>query len=84
MTIVYVEDAYELSEIIRKYLEREGYQVRVFDNGEDALSMIEENVDLWILDIMLKGEITGYDLIKKIKEKNPKQAIGFKFKTSIN
>ena len=77
MTIVYVEDAYELSEIIRKYLEREGYQVRVFDNGEDALSMIEENVDLWILDIMLKGEITGYDLIKKIKEKNPKQAIMF-------
>ncbi len=42
MTIVYVEDAYELSEIIRKYLEREGYLVRVFDNGEDALSMIEE------------------------------------------
>jgi two-component system response regulator CssR len=77
MTIVYVEDAYELSEIIRKYLEREGYQVRVFDNGEDALSMTEENVDLWILDIMLKGEITGYDLIKKIKEKNPKQAIMF-------
>ncbi len=26
---------------------------------------------------MLKGEITGYDLIKKIKEKNPKQAIMF-------
>jgi two-component system response regulator CssR len=77
MTIVYVEDAYELSEIIRKYLEREGYQVRVFDNGEEALSMIEEIVDLWILDIMLKGEITGYDLIKKIKEKNPKQAIMF-------
>lgn len=77
MTIVYVEDAYELSEIIRKYLQREGYLVNVYDNGEDALEMLEEPVDLWILDIMLKGEITGYDLIKKIKEKNPKQAIMF-------
>ena len=77
MTIAYVEDAYELSEIIRKYLQREGYLVNVYDNGEDALEMIEEPVDLWILDIMLKGEITGYDLIKKIKEKNPKQAIMF-------
>lgn len=77
MTIVYVEDAYELSEIIRKYLQREGYLVKVYDNGEDALEMLEDPVDLWILDIMLKGEITGYDLIKKIKEKNPKQAIMF-------
>jgi len=77
MTIVYVEDAYELSEIIRKYLQREGYEVKVYDNGEDALEMLEESVDLWILDIMLKGEITGYDLIKKIKENNPKQAIMF-------
>ncbi len=77
MTIVYVEDAYELSEIIRKYLQREGYEVKVYDNGEDALEMLEESVDLWILDIMLKGEITGYDLIKKIKEHNPKQAIMF-------
>lgn len=77
MKIVYVEDAFDLSEIIRKYLLREGYQVTVFDNGEEALSMIDQEVDLWILDIMLKGEITGYDLIKKIKEKNPKQAIMF-------
>lgn len=77
MTIVYVEDAFDLSEIIRKYLTREGYQVHVFDNGEEALSMLDKTVDLWILDIMLKGEITGYDLIKKIKEKNPKQAIMF-------
>jgi two-component system response regulator CssR len=77
MTIVYVEDAFDLSEIIRKYLTREGYQVYVFDTGEEALSMLDKAVDLWILDIMLKGEITGYDLIKKIKEKNPKQAIMF-------
>jgi two-component system response regulator CssR len=77
MTIVYVEDAFDLSEIIRKYLSREGYTVHVFDSGEEAQKMIGEPVDLWILDIMLKGEITGYDLIKKIKEENPKQAIMF-------
>ncbi|MGB0174882.1 MAG: response regulator transcription factor, partial [Acholeplasmataceae bacterium] len=77
MTIVYVEDAFDLSEIIRKYLTREGYQVHVFDSGEEAATMIGQPVDLWILDIMLKGEITGYDLIKQIKDHDPKQAIMF-------
>jgi two-component system, OmpR family, response regulator CssR len=77
MKIVYVEDAFDLSEIIRKYLTREGYDVIVFDNGEAALSMIDEKVDLWILDIMLKGQITGHDLIKTIKEKHPKQPVIF-------
>jgi two-component system, OmpR family, response regulator CssR len=77
MNIVYVEDAFDLAEIIRKYLNREGYNVTVFDSGEEALSMLHEKVDLWILDIMLKGDITGYDLIKRIKEVNPKQAIMF-------
>jgi len=32
---------------------------------------VGDNVDLWILDIMLPGEYSGYDLIKEIKEKNP-------------
>ncbi|HHV33839.1 MAG TPA: response regulator transcription factor [Acholeplasma sp.] len=75
--IYFVEDEQDLSEIIRKYLEKEGFSVRVFLNGEDAMKHVGDNVDLWILDIMLPGEYSGYDLIKEIKEKNPNAAVIF-------
>ena len=77
MKIYYVEDEKDLSEIIRKYLIREGYETTVFYDGESAMEHIDDQVDMWILDIMLTGEINGYDLIKAIKEKNSQAAIIF-------
>ena len=65
-----VEDEFDLSNLIIKYLLKEGYDVRNFSTGEDAMHCIADNVDLWILDIMLPGNISGYDLIKEIKNHN--------------
>ncbi|MBN3491059.1 response regulator transcription factor [Acholeplasma equirhinis] len=77
MKIYYVEDEKDLSEIIRKYLARENYDVTVFYDGESAMPHIADQVDLWILDIMLTGEIDGFDLIQSIKKVNPEAAIIF-------
>ncbi|MBU1092888.1 MAG: response regulator transcription factor [Firmicutes bacterium] len=77
MKIYYVEDERDLSEIIRKYLAREGYETTVFYDGETAMEHIEDPVDLWILDIMLTGEVSGYDLIKAIKESHSSAAVIF-------
>lgn len=77
MKIYYVEDEKDLAEIIRKYLVREGYETTVFHDGETAMSHIDDEVDLWILDIMLTGEISGYDLIKTIKAKQNTPAVIF-------
>lgn len=77
MKIYYVEDEKDLSEIIRKYLAREGYEVTVFYDGETAMRHIKDDVDLWILDIMLSGEINGYDLIKALKDSKSKSAVIF-------
>jgi len=38
---------------------------------------IDDQVDLWILDIMLTGEISGYDLIKALKERQSTAAVIF-------
>ena len=38
---------------------------------------VADDIDLWILDIMLTGDINGYDLIEAIKKKNPKVAVIF-------
>ena len=65
-----VEDEESLNKLIKNYLEKEDFEVVSFTKGEDALTFIdskENNVQLWILDIMLSDDITGYDIIKKIK-----------------
>lgn len=67
-TICLVEDEMYLSKLIKTYLEKEGYNVITFSKGEDALNYIGNKVDLWILDIMLQDDITGYDIIKKLRE----------------
>lgn len=77
MKIYYVEDEKDLAEIIRKYLVREGYETTVFHDGEHALEHINDPVDLWILDIMLTGEVSGYDLIKALKQNNSPSAVIF-------
>jgi len=69
--ICLVEDEVNLNNLIKSYLERESYEVVNFYNGEDASQYIgKEIVHLWILDIMLGDNISGYDLIKKIRENN--------------
>ena len=76
MKIYYVEDEKDLSEIIKKYLQREGFEVSVFYDGESAMAHINDHVDLWILDIMLTGDVSGYDLIKALKANhNPASVI---------
>lgn len=74
-----VEDEKDLNKLLTNYLEKEDYEVKSFTKGEDALSFIENNEDiqLWILDIMLEDDVTGYDIIKKIKEKNEETPVIF-------
>lgn len=67
-TICLVEDEMDLASLIQTYLEKAGYKVVQFKEGKDALSYIGSPVDLWILDIMLSDDVTGYDIIKKIRE----------------
>lgn len=75
--LAYVEDEKNLAALVIKYLNAEGYDVVWYKTGEDAMKAIEDSVDLWILDIMLPGMISGYDLIKLIREKFPKMPIVF-------
>ncbi|MEB1807979.1 MAG: response regulator transcription factor [Bacillaceae bacterium] len=62
-----VEDEENLSQVLKAYLEKEGWFVKTFDNGDAAVQAIEEKPHLWILDIMLPGT-DGYQVLKAIKE----------------
>lgn len=65
-----VEDEEALSNVVKLYLERAGYETVCFNKGSDAISYIGNKVDLWILDIMLGDDVNGYDVIKAIREKD--------------
>ena len=74
--IYIVEDQVELNELVRSYLEKEGYDVKGFFDYGDAINHINDDVHLWLLDIML-GEKNGYDLIEKIRDIDPKKPVIF-------
>lgn len=69
-TICFVEDEKDLSNLIKVYLEKAGYKVVTFNKGTDAIDYIGQPVDVWILDIMLEDDISGYDIIKEIRKNN--------------
>lgn len=69
-TVCLVEDEIALSNIVKVYLERAGYEVICFSKGSEAINYIGNKVDIWILDIMLGDDISGYNVIKAIREKD--------------
>ena len=68
--IALVEDEKDLNDLIKTYLEKEGYNVTSYYNGDTAIKNSNKDYHLWILDIMLGDDISGYDIIKKIREDN--------------
>lgn len=67
ISILIIEDEVGISNIERKYLEKEGYLVDQSFNGEDALIKIKENrYDLILLDLMLPG-VSGEEIMEYIR-----------------
>ena len=72
-----VEDEKDLNELVRRYLEKEGYETRSYLTYEQAAIAVEDDdVSLWILDIMLDDK-SGFDLIESIKNQNPNVPVIF-------
>lgn len=66
---IYVaDDEKNICFLIRNFLEREGYEVRCFYDGESVLKACEEEMpDLLVLDIMMPG-IDGLSVCTKIRK----------------
>ena len=67
-TVLVADDEAEIRELLRLYLEKDGYQVLEAKDGAMALSLLDkEEIDLALLDIMMP-ELDGYHVLKKLRE----------------
>jgi len=69
MNIIWVlDDEENIRNLIRRYLEKEGYRVRTFATAEELNNaLVSSKPDMFILDIMLPGE-DGLSLCRSIRE----------------
>jgi DNA-binding response OmpR family regulator len=68
--ILVVEDEDNIREVVRRYLEREGFEVREAADGYGALDAIAEQApDLVVLDLMLPG-IDGLSLTRQLRQRS--------------
>ena len=66
--ILIAEDDDDIVEILRLYLENEGFELIICRDGEEAFHEFEKkNVDVALFDIMMP-KMNGYELIKKVRD----------------
>ncbi|NOT08914.1 MAG: response regulator [Gemmatimonadales bacterium] len=71
-TVLVVEDAEGLRDLVRRLLERQGYTVLVASNADDAIQMFEatETIDVLLTDVVMPGA-SGPELTRRLIEKRP-------------
>jgi len=68
--ILVVDDEKKIVEILKGYLEREGYQIITAYDGRSALELARrDSPDLIILDLMLP-EVSGWDVCRELRRKS--------------
>jgi two-component system, OmpR family, alkaline phosphatase synthesis response regulator PhoP len=69
-TILVADDKANIRNLVREYLEAEGFRVVIASNGREALYAARaEKPDLILLDIMMP-EMSGYDFIKAYRKES--------------
>src|SRR4030043_2125999 len=68
--VLVVDDDVKTVELVKLYLNRDGYRVLTANNGNDALRLARENhPDLIVLDLMLPG-MNGLDVCRILRQES--------------
>ncbi len=72
-SILLVEDEALVREGLARLLKRLGHEVEVADDGASALPNIgvSANLSLLVTDVVLPGDLNGYDLAQRARETDP-------------
>ena len=67
--LLIIEDEEAIAELEKDYLELSGFDVEIENDGRQGLARaLDENFDLFILDLMLPG-VDGFEICKQIRRK---------------
>ena len=67
--ILVVDDDNNICELLRLYLEKEGYEVTIAHNGADAVKLFQEiSPNLMLLDIMLPVQPKSRETIASLRD----------------
>jgi PAS domain S-box-containing protein len=73
--ILVVDDSATNRELVSRQLQRQGYEVLVATNGQEALQCLEDPpVDLILLDILMP-EMNGYQVLMHLRQRHARQRI---------
>ena len=72
MKILVVDDEQDICEILQYNLETEGFEIMTANSAEEALELPLQEYALILLDVMM-GEMSGFQMARKMKE-NPATA----------
>lgn len=72
--VLFLEDEPTIREVLKEYMIMSNYHVIEVDNGESAISLLNNNTfDIAVLDIMVPGA-SGLDVLSHIKDHYPQTA----------
>ena len=72
MTLLIVEDEAKIRALLASYFEGHGHEVLTTESGEEALTLLQQHQpDLVLLDLSLKGKLTGKDVLKEAPQRAP-------------
>lgn len=75
--ILVLEDESNIRSFVVINLKRAGYETIEAENGEEALELLKKNPDVRValLDIMLPGEMDGFEVCRRIRATNSQMGI---------
>lgn len=73
--ILVVDDEKSMREVLEVFLKSEGYDVSLADGGESAIEAVKKNIFDLIITDMKMPKISGFDLLKVIKDVSPDTSV---------
>lgn len=67
-TVLIVDDDESVLNLLEILVKRDGFKVDLATTGDRALARLDRKPDAMLLDLMLPGGTTGFDVLKKLRD----------------